>query len=132
MVHRFAKTASFWIVGLLVCASARAQFIPLSRCQSAIPCSIPFAVTYRPDPLIAGQYGNSASHTPLVVTMPLKTPLLPRLETAHPPFLESALEDAIHRSLHPQPASGSGQPKRGTAEEPKPATGNEPKSEPPH
>jgi hypothetical protein len=134
MLHRLAKTAPLWMagVGLLVCASARAQFVPLSRCQAAFPCSIPFAVIYRPDSHLAAQYGLSSSHTPLVVSMPLKTPLIPKLETAHSPDLESALEDAIHRSLQTRrPKDGSEKSKSGTVEQPKSAPGNEPESQPP-
>ncbi|MDQ5857032.1 MAG: hypothetical protein M3542_01970 [Acidobacteriota bacterium] len=46
------------LVGVLGSAStARAQWVRLQRCNGAIPCMIPFAVRYNPDPLIAGQYG---------------------------------------------------------------------------
>ena len=46
------------LVGVLGSASvARAQWVRLQRCNGALPCAIPFAVRYNPDPLIAGQYG---------------------------------------------------------------------------
>ncbi len=46
------------LVGMLGSASAaRAQWVRLQRCNGALPCSIPFAVRYNPDPLIAAQYG---------------------------------------------------------------------------
>jgi hypothetical protein len=46
------------ILGALGSASiARAQWVRLQRCNGALPCAIPFAVRYNPDPLIAGQYG---------------------------------------------------------------------------
>ena len=38
-------------------AAVRAQWVRLQRCNGAIPCMIPFAVRYNPDPLIAAQYG---------------------------------------------------------------------------
>ncbi|HSE62339.1 MAG TPA: hypothetical protein VLG15_01875 [Thermoanaerobaculia bacterium] len=38
-------------------AAASAQWVRLQRCNGAIPCSIPFAVRYAPDPLIAAQFG---------------------------------------------------------------------------
>lgn len=43
--------------GLLLAFPGEAQFVPLSRCRTALPCAIPFQVEYRPDPLIAAQYG---------------------------------------------------------------------------
>ena len=47
---------------LAACAAApaSAQWVRLQRCGSAVPCSIPFAVRYAPDPLIAAQYGRVA------------------------------------------------------------------------
>ena len=38
-----------------VAAVSGAQFVELSRCQSAMPCAIPFGLRYNPDPLsVAG------------------------------------------------------------------------------
>ena len=37
---------------------ARAQFVQLTRCQSAYPCSLPVGLLYKPEPLIATAYGN--------------------------------------------------------------------------
>ncbi len=45
------------VVALAAAAPAQGQFVPLSRCRTALPCAIPFQVEYRPDPLIAAQYG---------------------------------------------------------------------------
>lgn len=46
------------LVGVLGSTSeAGAQWVRLQRCNGALPCAIPFAVRYNPDPLIAGQYG---------------------------------------------------------------------------
>jgi hypothetical protein len=48
-----------WVAFALLAASpAAAQWVRLQRCAGAIPCSIPFGVVYRPDPLIAQQYGQ--------------------------------------------------------------------------
>ena len=41
----------------LLAPPANAQWVRLQRCNGAIPCSIPFAVRYAPDPLIAAQFG---------------------------------------------------------------------------
>lgn len=43
---------------LLIAAAARAQFVQLSRCQAASPCSAPIGLLFRPEPLIAQTYGN--------------------------------------------------------------------------
>jgi hypothetical protein len=45
------------LVGVVASSTARAQWVRLQRCNGAIPCMIPFAVRYNPDPLIAAQYG---------------------------------------------------------------------------
>jgi hypothetical protein len=56
---RPAPFTSLAAAALLAAASpAGAQFVQLSRCQAAWPCSAPFGIRYQPDPLIAGQYGN--------------------------------------------------------------------------
>ena len=44
----------------LVAAPASGQWARLQRCAGALPCAIPFAVRYSPDPLIAAQYGRAA------------------------------------------------------------------------
>jgi hypothetical protein len=42
---------------------AHAQWMRLQRCSGALPCAIPFAVRYAPDPLIAAQYGQMSPDT---------------------------------------------------------------------
>ena len=48
------------LAGAALCAAsaASAQFVQLTRCQSAYPCSLPVGLLYKPEPLIAGAYGN--------------------------------------------------------------------------
>ena len=109
--YRFAKILLLLTAGFLVSAGAQAQFVPLSRCHGAFPCSIPFSVEYRPDPMIAGQYGNTVSHVPIVVSVPLKVPFRPEVQRSVATPLGAALEDAIHRSLQSgKPLSGEGRP----------------------
>lgn len=43
---------------LAAAPAARAQFVQLTRCQAAYPCSVPFGLRYKPDPLLAAAYGN--------------------------------------------------------------------------
>ena len=43
---------------LAIASAARAQFVQLSRCQAAYPCSAPIGLLFKPEPLIAGAYGN--------------------------------------------------------------------------
>lgn len=96
---RIIRLGAFLLAGLLTARGAQAQFVAMSRCHAAFPCNIPFSLQYRPDPLLAGQYGSGPILTPLVVTMPLTLPLAPRLEKPYTGGLGAALEDAIHRSL---------------------------------
>lgn len=61
--------------------AARAQFVQLTRCQSAYPCSLPIGLLYKPEPLIAGAYGNVPSGAGLFSlkvdpSHPLQVPVL--------------------------------------------------------
>ena len=46
---------------LVAPAPASAQFAAFSRCRAAWPCSEPFHLEYRPDPLLAGPWAADAS-----------------------------------------------------------------------
>jgi hypothetical protein len=64
-----------------VAPAARAQFVQLTRCQSAYPCSLPIGLLYKPEPIIAGAYGNVPSGAGLFSlkvdpSMPLQVPVL--------------------------------------------------------
>jgi hypothetical protein len=66
---------------LSVAPSARAQFVQLTRCQSAYPCSLPIGLLYKPEPIIAGAYGNVPSGAGLFSlkidpSKPLQVPVL--------------------------------------------------------
>lgn len=66
---------------LCLASAARAQFVQLSRCQAAYPCSAPIGLLYNPEPLIAGAYGNvpgSAGLFSLKIdpSRPLQVPVL--------------------------------------------------------
>lgn len=92
------------LVGLSLARTASAQFVGLSRCHSAYPCSIPFGLQYHPDPLIAAQYGQP-SHTPLSARIELKFPV--RLEVDRP-LDPKALDEAMRKSVEvrrPGPAA---------------------------
>jgi hypothetical protein len=99
------RTALLALAGALVAVTARAQFVPMSRCQAALPCSIPFSISYRPDPLIAGPYSGTGN-TGLLMSVPIGFPLAPRLEKSHAPDFGAALEADIRRTMHAKPPSG--------------------------
>jgi hypothetical protein len=66
---------------LSVAPAAHAQFVQLTRCQSAYPCSAPFGLRWNPEPLVAGAYGNipgSAGAFALKIdpSKPLQPPVL--------------------------------------------------------
>jgi hypothetical protein len=92
-------------IGVLIAAAMSAQFVSLSRCQAAYPCAFPFGLQYRPDPLIAGQYGRMPD-TAISVRLPLRTPLFPQLDKRPQPDL-GAVDAAVRKSLemHPPPSA---------------------------
>jgi hypothetical protein len=94
-----------FVIGFLAAAAVSAQFVSLSRCQAAYPCAIPFGVQYRPDPLLAGQYGR-VPDSAISVRLPLKAPLVPVLDTREELDL-SAVDAAVRKSLelHPPPTA---------------------------
>jgi hypothetical protein len=64
------------VLGIALCgaaAAASAQFVELSRCQSAMPCAIPFGLRYNPDPLSVSGF-NALPHTAFSM----------RIDPAHP------------------------------------------------
>jgi hypothetical protein len=91
----------FLAAGLLASSAAQAQFVPLSRCRAAYPCSIPFGLQYRPDPLIAAQYGG-AGNTAMVARVELRPPFVPRIETRVPPDIK-AIDEAVRNFLATHP-----------------------------
>jgi hypothetical protein len=92
-------------IGVLIPAAMSAQFVSLSRCQGAYPCAFPFGLQYRPDPLIAGQYGRMPD-TAVSVRLPLQAPLFPQLDKRPQPDL-GAVDAAVRKSLemHPPPSA---------------------------
>ena len=94
-------------IGLLSAAAMSAQFVSLSRCQAAYPCAFPFGLQYRPDALLAGQYGR-VPNTAISIRQPLKTPLIPELDKRTQPDL-GAVDAAVRKSLelHPPPSAGN-------------------------
>jgi len=93
----------FVLLGLLAAPVAQAQLVPMSRCHSAFPCSIPFSIQSRPDPLVAGPYGGVGSGG-MLVTVPIALPLRPRIEKSRSPDIGQALDADIHRALSHAPA----------------------------
>jgi hypothetical protein len=57
-------------------AAADAQFVELSRCQSAMPCAIPFGLRYNPDPLSVSGF-TALSHTAFSMRVDPAHPLNP-------------------------------------------------------
>ena len=58
---RTAVRALLAVSCLLAADAARAQFVPMAHCGAAFPCSIPYGVQYRPDPLVMGPYAAPAN-----------------------------------------------------------------------
>jgi hypothetical protein len=89
---------------LLSAVPASAQFIQLTRCRAALPCSQPFGLQYRPDPLIAGPYSSMPASA---VSGHIELKANPKVELDKPPA--PPLDDAVSNSVryflrkHPVP-----------------------------
>ena len=60
-------------------AAASAQFVELSRCQSAMPCAIPFGLRYNPDPLSVSGF-TAIPHTAFSMRIDPTKPLAPKVD----------------------------------------------------
>ena len=60
-------------------AAASAQFVELSRCQSAMPCAIPFGLRYNPDPLSVSGF-TAIPHTAFSMRLDPTKPLAPKVD----------------------------------------------------
>ena len=88
-------TGVFFLAGVLAAGHARAQFVSLSRCHSAYPCLIPFGVQYRPDPQLAGLYGQPG-HTPVSGRIELRGPLKVEMDR---PLDQKAIDAELRKSV---------------------------------
>jgi hypothetical protein len=97
-------------IGVLIADAMSAQFVSLARCQAAYPCAFPFGLQYRPDPLIAGQFGR-VPDSAISVRLPLRAPLFPQLDKRPQPDL-GAVDAAVRKSLemHPPPSARNTKP----------------------
>ncbi|HEX7251721.1 MAG TPA: hypothetical protein VF376_02485 [Thermoanaerobaculia bacterium] len=108
-MKRILPGGLFVLAGLLAAPIAQGQMVPLSRCHAAFPCSIPFSIQSRPDPLVAGPYSGVGSGG-MLVTIPMALPLQPRIEKSRPPDIGQALDADIHRALSHAPAHAPAKP----------------------
>ncbi len=92
------------IAGVFLAAAASGQWARLQRCAAALPCAIPFAVRYAPDPLIAAQYGHAAG---TAVSGRLSLEKRPDVQLDAPRLSRDPSEDAARRFLlaHPPPGA---------------------------
>jgi hypothetical protein len=110
-VKRTVLGVLFIGAALAPASAARAQFVQLTRCQSAYPCSTAFGLQYKPDPLIAGPFA-SVSHTAVSGRIDLQRPVqLPAIdlskELEHQDFAREAARIFVLRHATPKakPAS---------------------------
>jgi len=87
------------VAGLLAAGSVSAQFVHLSRCRAAVPCSFAFGLQYAPDPLIAGPYAQAPS-TAVSGRVELTTPIKVELDR---PIDQKAIDEAVRKSLELHP-----------------------------
>lgn len=87
--------------GFLAAAPASPQFVPLSRCRAAYPCGFPFGLQYRPEPLIAGQYGN-VGNTAISVRVAVQSTFAPEIDKRYS-IDEEAVDAAVRMFLRKHP-----------------------------
>jgi hypothetical protein len=104
---RLFRLALLALGALLAAASSPAQFVSLSRCRTALPCSLPWGIRYNPDPILGAQYGNLGTDGSALsirldpkLTQPPKFDLAPVLDSQD--FARVAAEVFVLR--HPAPA----------------------------
>ncbi len=104
MARRWLPAGLLAAAALAAAAPICAQFIQLSRCRAALPCSQPFGLRYRPDPLIAGPWA-SAPTSAVAGHIELKKNPKVELDKPGPPPLDDAVENSVRYFLrkHPGP-----------------------------
>ena len=125
MRRRLALAAVFGAATLLAAAApASAQFAAFSRCHAAWPCSEPFHLEYRPDPLLAGPW---AADTSSAVSGHIELKASPRVELDKPkePPVDDPVEASVRYFLRKHPVVKPKAP----APEAAPAEGPAPKKD---
>jgi hypothetical protein len=119
---RPALAATAVAAALFFAASpASAQFAAFSRCHAAFPCSQPFHLEYRPDPLLGGPWAETDS----AVSAHIARKANPKVELDKPagPPADDPVEASVRYFLRRHPAL---KPK---ASVPPPETPAEPKKD---
>jgi len=93
---------------LVTTASARAQLVPITRCNSAIPCNIPTGL--RPADAAAWTPGNNLGqgNTGISVSSGLDNGIHPKVD--RPPVSEDPVEAAARMYVRRYPAGGTPRP----------------------
>jgi len=93
---------------LAAAASARAQLVPITRCNSAIPCNIPMGL--RPADAAAWTPGNNLGqgNTGISVSSGLDNGLHPKID--RPPVSEDPVEAAARMYVRRYPVGGTPRP----------------------
>jgi hypothetical protein len=109
-VKRGLLAAALAAGALALATPARAQYVSLTRCHGAFPCSQPFGLQYRPDPLIAGPWSQGAPASAVSAHVELKEN--PKIELDKPK--EPPADDPVATSVryflrrHPGPKKDKG------------------------
>jgi hypothetical protein len=106
-------------VFLAAAASARAQLVPITRCNSAIPCNIPMGL--RPADAAAWTPGNNLGqgNTGISVSSGLDNGIRPKID--RPPVSEDPVEAAARMYVRRYPAGGTPRPTGIATPKPTPA-----------
>ncbi len=107
-------------VFLAAAASARAQLVPITRCNSAIPCNIPMGL--RPADAAAWTPGNNLGqgNTGISVSSGLDNGIRPKID--RPPVSEDPVEAAARMYVRRYPVGGTPRPTGVPTPKPTPAS----------
>ena len=106
-------------VFLAAAASARAQLVPITRCNAAIPCNIPIGL--RPADAAAWTPGNNLGqgNTGISVSSGLDNGIRPKID--RPPVSEDPVEAAARMYVRRYPVGGTPRPTGVPTPKPTPA-----------
>jgi hypothetical protein len=79
VIRRLASRALLGAALSGAAVAASAQFVELARCQSAMPCAIPFGLRYNPDPLSVSGF-TAIPHTAFSMQIDPAKPLAPKVD----------------------------------------------------
>jgi len=114
---RTAVRTLLFVSCLLAADAALAQFVPMAHCAAAFPCSIPYGVQYRPDPLLMGPYAAPANSA---ISFRTTLDARPTITIDIRPRDNTPVDAAVRTFLQQYPATRKTEPAESEKTDPKP------------